>query len=106
MHWDKLTCHKPVNHYLYQDSLKKKEVMDNSIHVSDRVKSTEAPKKKTQKRSTYSPPAKIESHSYATDSDDEDEDDEMRGFDPASEDDMDDNGMDRYMENDDEEGWI
>ena len=29
----------------------------------------------------------------------------MRGFDPASEDDMDDNGMRRYMENNDEEGW-
>lgn len=32
-------------------------------------------------------------------------DDNMRGFDPASEDDMDDNGMGRYMENNDEEGW-
>lgn len=31
--------------------------------------------------------------------------DNMRGFDPASEDDMDDNGISRYMENDDEEGW-
>jgi hypothetical protein len=31
--------------------------------------------------------------------------DYMRGFDPASEDDMDDNGMSRYMENNDEEGW-
>ena len=31
--------------------------------------------------------------------------DNMRGFDPASEDDMDDNGMSRYMENDDNEGW-
>ena len=30
--------------------------------------------------------------------------DNMRGFDPASEDDMEDNGMSRYMENDDEEG--
>ena len=29
----------------------------------------------------------------------------MRGWDPASEDDSDENGMDRYMENDDEEGW-
>ena len=29
----------------------------------------------------------------------------MRGFDPASEDDMDDNGMERYMENNDDEGW-
>ena len=27
------------------------------------------------------------------------------GDDPASEDDMDDNGMSRYMETDDEEGW-
>ena len=27
------------------------------------------------------------------------------GDDPASEDDMDDNGMSRYMENDDEVGW-
>ena len=32
-------------------------------------------------------------------------DDNMRGWDPASEDDMDDNGMSRYMENYDEEGW-
>ena len=31
--------------------------------------------------------------------------DNMRGFDPASEDDMDDNGMSRYMENNDERGW-
>ena len=33
------------------------------------------------------------------------DDDNMRGFDPASEDDMEDNGMSRYMENNDEEGW-
>ena len=33
------------------------------------------------------------------------EPDNMRGFDPASEDDMDDNGMSRYMENNDDEGW-
>lgn len=40
-------------------------------------------------------------------SDDEEEvvEDNMRGFDPASEDDMDDNGMSRYMDNNDEEGW-
>ena len=35
----------------------------------------------------------------------ESNDDNMRGFDPASEDDMDDNGMSRYMDNNDEEGW-
>ena len=31
--------------------------------------------------------------------------DNMRGFDPASEDDLDDNGMSRYFDNNDEEGW-
>ncbi len=33
------------------------------------------------------------------------EPDNMRGFDPASEDDMDDNGMSRYMDNNDDKGW-
>ena len=42
---------------------------------------------------------------YSSDDDNEKEYDNMRGFDPASEDDMDDNGMSRYMENNDEEGW-
>ena len=36
---------------------------------------------------------------------DDNEINNMRGFDPPSEDDMDDNGMSRYMENDDDEGW-
>ena len=31
--------------------------------------------------------------------------DNMRGFDPASEDDSPDNGMSRYMENNDDGGW-
>ena len=35
----------------------------------------------------------------------DDDDNNLRGWDPASEDDMDDNGMSRYMENYDEEGW-
>ena len=34
-----------------------------------------------------------------------DDDDNMRGWDPAFEDDSNDNGMSRYMENNDEEGW-
>lgn len=47
------------------------------------------------------------SGSYSSSSRDNDEleYDNMRGFDPASEDDMPDNGMSRYMENNDEEGW-
>ncbi len=44
------------------------------------------------------------SSSYRYDADIE-KSDNMRGFDPPSEDDMDDNGMSRYMENNDEEGW-
>lgn len=35
----------------------------------------------------------------------DDESDNLRGFDPAWEDDMEDNGMTRYQENYDEEGW-
>ncbi|MBQ8047059.1 MAG: hypothetical protein IJ196_03945 [Prevotella sp.] len=36
---------------------------------------------------------------------DDDDDDNLRGFDPRSEDDMDDNGMSRYMNEYDDEGW-
>ena len=46
------------------------------------------------------PTASSSSHSHESSSYDN-----MRGFDPASEDDMEDNGMSRYMENNDEEGW-
>ena len=53
---------------------------------------------------TYTPSSKSGSSSYSSSKDDDDYDN-MRGFDPASEDDMDDNGMSRYMENNDEEGW-
>ncbi len=51
-------------------------------------------------RSTSSSYGSTSSYRYK-----EKEPDNMRGFDPASEDDMDDNGMSRYMENYDEEGW-
>lgn len=43
--------------------------------------------------------------SYSISDYSEQHNDNMRGFDPASEDDMDDNGMSRYMDNYDEEGW-
>ena len=57
----------------------------------------EAPTKKEKKTAT-------ESSSYSSRSH-QSNDDNMRGFDPASEDDMDDNGMTRYMEANDDEGW-
>ena len=46
------------------------------------------------------------SPSYDDDDDcDDDELDNMRKFDPPLEDDTDDMGMQRYMDNNDEEGW-
>ena len=51
-------------------------------------------------------PAKSHSSSYSSIRK-EKELDNMRGFDPASEDDMDDNGMQRYFDaNDDDEEWV
>lgn len=55
-------------------------------------------------------PAQQPSHSTSTSSSsckryDNKELDNMRGFDPASEDDMDDNGMQRYFDANDDEAW-
>jgi len=53
-----------------------------------------------EKEKPSTPVNSFSSHSHSSN-----DYDNMRGFDPASEDDMDDNGMSRYMENNDEEGW-
>lgn len=63
----------------------------------------EAPKKEEPEKG-YTPSSKSGSSTCSPSRDDDDYDN-MRGFDPASEDDMDDNGMSRYMENNDDEGW-
>ena len=47
---------------------------------------------------------KVRFRSAYSHKEDEGEEDNLRGFDPPSEDDMEDNGMRRYMENYDEEG--
>ena len=60
---------------------------------------------KTQDPGKHSPVISSSGGGYSSNDDDEKEYDNMRGFDPASEDDMEDNGMSRYMENNDEEGW-
>ena len=70
--------------------------------VGDTVEASPAIEK-TPSKSTPSAPAN--STSTSTEKTTMTEPDNMRGFDPASEDDMDDNGMSRYMENNDEEGW-
>ena len=75
---------------------------DTSRCVSDTV--IDSKKAISDKASSYPSPDCSNPDAYSDDSD-EDDYDNMRGFDPASEDDMEDNGMSRYMENNDEEGW-
>ena len=58
-----------------------------------------------RKNLAHSPVISSSSGGYSSNDDEEKEYDNMRGFDPASVDDMEDNGMSRYMENNDEEGW-
>ena len=75
----------------YEPTNTKKDIEDDT-YVPDSVEIVETDEPK---------PAKSTSSSRKTYS----ESDNMRGFDPASEDDMDDNGMSRYMEANDDEGW-
>lgn len=56
------------------------------------------------KEKPHEEPAKVSSSSNRSYHSDK-ELDNMRGFDPASEDDMDDNGMQRYFDANDEEAW-
>ena len=58
------------------------------------------PKAGENQKVSSTPTSSNSSHSYESSSYDN-----MRGFDPASEDDMDDNGMSSYMENNDDAGW-
>ncbi len=64
-------------------------------HYEDSIRTKESAKESTTSIAPSSSSSREEYHKH----------DNMRGFDPASEDDMDDNGMSRYMENNDEEGW-
>ncbi len=73
---------------------------DTASLVSDEVKDSHIPPPPPpdDKRFKRPPPPHTKSRTPH-------EPDNMRGFDPASEDDMEDNGMSRYMENTDDEGW-
>ena len=73
----------------------------DTVLVQDTVKTESAPKEdeKPAKEPVSSSSGSVRSSSKKYN------DDNLRGWDPASEDDMDDNGMSRYMENYDEEGW-
>ena len=75
----------------------------NTDLAQDTVKALSAPEEdvKPTKEPVSSSSRSVRSSSRSYD----DNDDNLRGWDPASEDDMEDNGMSRYMENNDEEGW-
>ena len=64
-------------------------------HYEDSIRTKESANERPTSIAPSSSPSREEYHKP----------DNMRGFDPASEDDMDDNGMSRFMENNDEEGW-
>ena len=75
----------------------------NTDIVQDTVQAQTTPKEEA--KPTLKPASSSFSLRTSSKSGYEEESDNMRGYDPASEDDMDDNGMSRYMENNDEEGW-
>ena len=84
--------------WAYHDSVSK--VRDSIERAEERNRLDSIIKENEKKRNesnSYSPSPNGSSHNQKKEN--------MRGFDPASEDDMDDNGMSRYMENNDEEGW-
>ena len=64
-------------------------------HYEDSIRIKESVKESTISIAPSSSSPRDEYHKH----------DNMRGFDPALEDDMDDNGMTRYMEVNDDEGW-
>ena len=72
--------------------------IEEAEHVTVAVAIPEEEPKMEEKHSTSAGSSSPRSRKYSSD-------DNMRGFDPASEDDMEDNGMSRYMDNNDEEGW-
>lgn len=75
------------------------EVVDTIATKEELVKEDPVEEKRVKKTRN---PSRSSTYSSSRSNDDYDN---MRGFDPASEDDMDDNGMSRYMDNYDEEGW-
>ena len=75
------------------------EMVDTIATKEELVKEDPVEEKRVKKTRN---PSRSSTYSSSRSNDDYDN---MRGFDPASEDDMDDNGMSRYMDNYDEEGW-
>ena len=83
-----------MDSYIYEDRPSVDETTSPEANEADEEE-IEAPSAPTAPAA----PSRPSSNSNSSSSDN------MRGFDPASEDDMDDNGMSRYMESYDDEGW-
>ena len=77
----------------------------HQVEQADTLGQEEDEKEQTVEEPATSLPSDPASGTAAPSRQQHQEYDNMRGFDPASEDDMDDNGMSRYMENNDDEGW-
>lgn len=75
----------------------KKEEEGEKLLESKEKSTTVQTKKRSSRYHSYD--------EYETDDDAIESNDNLRGYDPASEDDMEDNGMSRYMDNNDEGGW-
>ena len=73
---------------------------EESYQLPDTAVTEEVKERQEEVKVQSTPTASSSSHSHESSSYDN-----MRGFDPASEDDMEDNGMSRYMENNDYEEW-
>jgi hypothetical protein len=78
------------------------DLMEDSVPVTKEIKDSHTPPPPPPDGKRFNGPPPPPPHEKGRPPH---EPDNMRGFDPASEDDMDDNGMRRYMENNDEEGW-
>ena len=79
--------------------------VDTIVEAKQEIEEQKVPEEKSKASSAGKPASSSRSIRSSSKTYDDDDYDNMRGFDPASEDDMDDNGMSRYMENNDEEGW-
>ena len=79
----------------YDEAGEDYEVVDADTTIEDSMEMDEA---------RGGAPVVLGAHS-SYEAQDDDDYDNMRGFDPASEDDMEDSGISRYMDNNDEKGW-
>ena len=80
---------------IYDDNLIVEQVEPDTVATAVQNEAPKVEEKTSVPASSSSSSRTHKSSSY----------DNMRGFDPASEDDMEDNGMSRYMENNDYEEW-